>query len=200
MMDLEKFEKSYAYNVRYNYGKEGQAKNWAPHSCMKIVQQHVGPQEAHGCPFKTMDPNTLRAKLTTYGFNSLHAQEVVSYATKGHYQLACGKYFAVMHEQPQDESVNHPNQYFDKSQALIENRANEGLQKGTPKPSQRLSQKPANRQNQSVRNLQSNLMDEYDDELWNVTQKVELQEKSKADMAEAWNNDDDYDMSQMEEY
>lgn len=195
MMDLDKFEKSYAYNIRYNYGKEGQSKNWAPHSCLKIVSQHVGPQDAHGCPFKTMDPNSLRAKLTSYGFNSSHTQEVVAFASKGHYQLACGRYFAVMHESPQDESITHPNQYFDKSQALIEGRTTEG----TPKPSQRASQKPRTGKENASNRAQLALSDEYDDELWNVTQKVELEEKSKADL-DAWNNDDDFDMSQMDEY
>lgn len=195
MMDLEKFEKSYAYNIRYNYGKEGQAKNWAPHSCLKIISKHVGGQDAHGCPFKTLDPNSLRAKLTTYGFNSLHTQEVVAFASKGHYQLACGRYFAIMHESQQDESITHPNQYFDKSQALIEGRTNEG----TPKPSQRSSQKPTTGKNTVLKRLQKSLNDEYDDDLWNVTQQVELEVKSKADLA-AWNNDDDdYEMSQIEE-
>lgn len=197
MMDLEKFEKSYAYNIRYNYGKEGQAKNWAPHSCLKIISQHVGAQDSHGCPFKTMDSNSLRAKLTVYGFNSVHAQEVVSFASKGHYQLACGRYFAVMHESPQDESITHPNQYFDKSQALIEERTG-GTNDGTPKPMQRATQKAVNSRDPSKRTKQA-LMDEYDDELWNVTQEVERKEQSKADMA-AWNNDDDFDMSQVEEF
>lgn len=196
-MDLEKFEKGYAYNIRYNYGKEGQAKNWAPHSCLKIISKHVGSQEAHGCPFKTLDPNSLRAKLTTYGFNTLHTQEVVGFASKGHYQLACGRYFAVMHDSQQDESITHPNQYFDKSQALIEDRTNEG----TPKFTQRASQKSTNKD--SKRNQQSKggfMDDNYDDELWNVTQKVELEVKSKADL-DAWNNDDDdYEMSKLEEF
>lgn len=195
MMDLEKFEKSYAYNIRYNYGKEGQARNWAPHSCMKIISQHVGPQDTHGCPFKTMDANSLRAKLTSYGFNTVHTQEVVAYATKGHFQLACGRYFAVVHETPQDESITHPNQYFDKSQELIEGRTNDGTQK----LSQRPSQKPTNGKDFATKRIKQALDDEYDDELWNVTQEVELQEKSKADLA-AFNNDDDYDMSQIEDY
>lgn len=196
MMDLEKFEKSYAYNIRYNYGKEGQAKNWAPHSCLKVISQHVGPQETHGCPFKTMDANTLRAKLTSYGFNSTHTQEVVQFAQKGHYQLACGRYFAVMHETPNDESITHPNQYFDKSQALIEERA--AGTDGTPKATQRSTQKIANTQNAASKRVKQALMDEYDDELWNVTQEVERKEQSKADMA-AFKDDDDYDMSQVAE-
>lgn len=199
MMDLEKFEKSYAYGVRYNYGKEGQGKNWAPYSCMKVISQHVGAQEAHGCPFRTMDANSLRAKLTTYGFNSVHAQEVVAYATKGHYQLACGRYFAVMHDIPHDESITHPNQYFDKSQALIEGRTNEA---GTPKSTQnRSTQKPsAAKENAVKRNKKLDLlMDEYDDDLWNVSQAVERTEKSKADVASAMECDDDFDMTQITE-
>lgn len=194
MMDLEKFEKSYAYNVRYNYGKEGQARNWAPHSCLKIISQHVGAQESHGCPFKTMDANSLRAKLTSYGFNSIHTQEVVGFASKGHYQLACGRYFAVMHETPQDETVNHPNQYFDKSQELIEGRTNNT---GTPKATQRPSQRVPNVRDIGAKRIKNALMDEYDDALWNVTQEVERKEQSKADM-NAWNNDEDFDMSGVE--
>lgn len=194
MMDLEKFEKSYAYNVRYNYGKEGQGRNWAPHSCMKIISQHVGAQDTHGCPFKTMDPNSLRAKLTSYGFNTVHTQEIVGFASKGHYQLACGRYFAVMHETPQDESINHPNHYFDKSQELIEGRTNTG----TPKPSQKATQRVPNGRDVSTKRPNAALMDGFDDELWNVTQQVELKEQSKADMA-AWTGDDDFDMSQIQE-
>lgn len=197
MMDLEKFEKSYAYGVRYNYGKEGQQKNWAPYSCMKVISQHVGAVETHGCPFKTMDGNSLRAKLTTYGFNSLHAQEVVAYATKGHYQLACGHYFAVMHETQHDESITHPNQYFDKSQALIEGRTNEGTPKSTQnRPSQK---QPITKENavKRIKKLDP-LMDEYDDDLWNVSQAVERTEQSKADVASAMEYDDDFDMSQVE--
>lgn len=110
----------------------------------------------------------------------------------------CGHYFAVMHEIQHDESITHPNQYFDKSQTLIEGRTNEG----TPKPSQnRSSQKPA-KENAVKRNKKHDLlMDEYDDDLWNVSQAVERSEKSKLDVASAMADDDDYDMSQIiEEY
>lgn len=104
-----------------------------------------------------------------------------------------------MHEIQHDESITHPNQYFDKSQALIEGRTNEG----TPKPSQnRPSQKSTGAKEPVVkRNKKLDLlMDEYDDDLWNVSQAVERTEKSKADVASAM-NDDDFDMSQIiEEY
>lgn len=195
IMDLDKFEKSYTYNIRYNYGKEGQAKNWAPWSCLKIISQSVGPQDTHGCPFKTLDPNTLRVKLNSYGFGSAHAQEIVGYASKGHYQIACGKYFSVMHATDHDETINHPNEFFEKSQTLIESRNADG----TPKATQKLSQGTPTAKDISNKRIKQDLMDEYDDELWNVTQAVELKEKSKADTA-AWQNDDQFDLSQMEEF
>lgn len=100
-----------------------------------------------------------------------------------------------MHETPHDESITHPNQYFDKSQALIEERT---AGDGTLKPAQRKTQKPNNNRDATKRTKQD-LMDEYDDELWNVTQEVERKEQCKADVA-AFNNDDDDDaeMSQMD--
>jgi hypothetical protein len=46
------FDKQYAYNIRYNYGKEGSAKNRTAYSCMGILR-HPAPAatQTHGCPF-----------------------------------------------------------------------------------------------------------------------------------------------------
>lgn len=198
MMDLDKFEKSYAYNIRYNYGKEGQQRNWNPHSCMKIISQTVGAQETHGCPFKTLDTNSLKVRLTSYGFSSVHAQEVISYASKGHYQIACSKYFEIMHETTLEEGITHPNQFFEKSQAIIENRTTSDSQKEpgkTPKTKIAKTNRDA-----FLKKTRNTLMDEYDDDLWNVTQQVETQEKSKADQTAWENEEDDFDMTQVEDY
>lgn len=70
IMDLDKFEKQYAYNVRYNYGKEGSKKNYSPYSCMKIISGSVGPGDCHGCPYKHCDVNVLKNRLQGYGFES----------------------------------------------------------------------------------------------------------------------------------
>merc|ERR1719232_1663600 len=38
-VDVDKFEKEYAYGIRYNYGKEGKKKNWQPWDCMRIIME-----------------------------------------------------------------------------------------------------------------------------------------------------------------
>ncbi|XP_035918170.1 DNA primase large subunit-like [Anopheles stephensi] len=117
---IEKFEKEYAYNIRHNYGKEGSRVNYSPYSCMKVITTPIGPGETHGCPFKNLDPSSLRMKLTGYGLSALDADEVAGYAAKGHYQIACGKYYEVIHETKLEEGINHPNQYFELSQLTME--------------------------------------------------------------------------------
>lgn len=190
MMDLDKFDKSYAYNIRYNYGKEGSQTNWSPHSCLKIISQPGSVQDVHGCPFKILDPISLKAKLASYGFSTAHTQEVASYAAKGHYQLACGKYFDVMHETKLDEGISHPNQFYDKSQAIIENRVQDGkpIVKTTKSNIANASQKDL-----LIKKARDSLLDEYDDALWNVTQQAESRLKKIA-----WDNDDE-DFSQVED-
>lgn len=187
-MDLDKFERQYAYNIRYNYGKEGGQRNWAPHSCLKIISGSVGPQDAHGCPFKTLDANTLRARLNSYGIGPGHAQEIVSYATKGHYQIACSKYFEAAHETTLMEGITHPNQYFEKSQEVIAERTGE---KKDAKSNLNKS-----RANTTVQ-AKNPLFDEYDDDLWNATAGIESDTQTSQ-----WKNDNEFDesMSQIADY
>lgn len=182
-MDLDKFDRQYAYNIRYNYGKEGSQTNWTPASCLKIISAGGNSQEAYGCPFKTYDTISLKAKLTAYGFSTAHTQEVATMAAKGHYQLACVKYFDIMHDIKIEGGINHPNQYFDKSQAIIEDRVHEG--KTNTKQGKSGEQKEV-----LVKKAKESLLDEYDDELWNVTQRVESEQNTQLSRM-AWDNDED---------
>lgn len=69
IMDMDKFEKQYAYNIRYNYGKEGSKKDYAPYNCMKIITNIVGPGDCHGCPYKHFDITSLKNRLNGYGLD-----------------------------------------------------------------------------------------------------------------------------------
>lgn len=70
IMDGDKFEKSYSYNIRYNYGKVGNRTDYSPYSCHKIIMNNVGPGEHHGCPFRHWDLPILKQKLVEYGISS----------------------------------------------------------------------------------------------------------------------------------
>lgn len=40
-------------------------------------------------------------------------------AKKGHYQIACSKYFDAVHNTDLGLGINHPNQFFEESQKLL---------------------------------------------------------------------------------
>ncbi|XP_063230800.1 DNA primase large subunit-like [Bacillus rossius redtenbacheri] len=124
IMDSDKFEKQYAYNVRYNYGKEGKRTNYTPYSCLKIIMENVGPGDNHGCPFKHTDLPVLKQQLLGYGIPVAGIQQIADYVERGHYQIACGKYFELSHGMPAETGVNHPNQYFEQSQKILSGSAN----------------------------------------------------------------------------
>jgi DNA primase large subunit len=70
-MPADKFEKEYAYNIRYNYGKEGKGIDYSPMSCTKIIQG-IGPgsDEHHGCPFRHFAETHLINLLRKMGIDT----------------------------------------------------------------------------------------------------------------------------------
>lgn len=173
-MEPDKFDKTYAYSVRYNYGKEGSRTNWSPWSCMKVINQAVSAQDVCGCPFKLWDPIEMRKRLVDYGLNAVSVQDVISYASKGHFQIACGRYFELTHNVKLEEGINHPNGFFENSQIVMGNR--EAKQKATQTPqqmqhSQRV-QHASSQQQAFKRRLEAKNRAE-DDVLWELTQNEE---------------------------
>ncbi|CAD7696056.1 unnamed protein product [Ostreobium quekettii] len=117
---LEKFQKEYAYNIRYNYGKEGKRQELSPYSCIKLVSMTPQVGEHHGCPYKTFSEPQLRAALSRLNVAPRSITEAVNKAKAGHYQLACGAAWEGKHGCPCDAGVQHPNQYYRESRATIE--------------------------------------------------------------------------------
>ncbi|GAB1607376.1 DNA primase large subunit-like [Argonauta hians] len=118
---IDKFDKAYAYNIRYNYGKEGKRANFTPYSCAKIIlSNHPAQGDYHGCVFRHTDPALLRQKFQSQGMSSDNISKVVSYVTEGHYQLACMRHFEVTHGVKDCSfGLQHPNQYFEESQKVL---------------------------------------------------------------------------------
>ncbi len=67
--------------------------------------------DKHGCPYKTLDSESLRAALGRLRVAGPAAEEAVRLARGGHFQLACDYAFAGAHGGCQcDTGINHPNQ------------------------------------------------------------------------------------------
>ncbi|THD19826.1 DNA primase large subunit [Fasciola hepatica] len=123
--DSEQFAKNYAYNIRHNYGKEGKRTDYTPYSCVKIISSTApGPGDYQGCPFRHMDPELLRQRLSSSGrLTSESVDTIVQRAKERLYHLSCREYFRGMHKLDAEAmsgiTIHHPNQYFEESQRVL---------------------------------------------------------------------------------
>jgi len=119
--DIDKFEKEYAYGIRYNYGKEGKKKNWQPYDCMRIIMESVGPGETHGCPFRHHEGRTIRQRVEAYGgLKKEQVDAILAKVEEGHYQIACGMHYSAVHlKDLSTGAVSHPNQWYLESRGLV---------------------------------------------------------------------------------
>ena len=115
-MPVDKFDKEYAYGVRYNYGKEGKRTDYTPYACMKIIQSSPATGEHHGCPFRVFTKDQLSVTLQKKGVSSAQVAEINELVKNHHYQVACKRYFALQHGGTEGDRVGtHPNSYFSES-------------------------------------------------------------------------------------
>lgn len=125
------FEKQYAYTIRHNYGKEGNRRDYTPHSCMKIITSTPGNGEHHGCPYRHQSEDTLRSMLQALTLDSQKIDGIMDKVRNKHFQLACQETFEGVHECACETGINHPNQYFDESRRLREE-VDQKVLPGTP--------------------------------------------------------------------
>ncbi|EQC39871.1 hypothetical protein, variant [Saprolegnia diclina VS20] len=126
-MNVDDFNKKYAYNIRHNYGKEGKRKDYTPYNCMKIITSD--PPKAgdyHGCPFRHFDEYHLRASLR--GINEVEKEAIVQLAKNKNYQVACRRHFEVLFPHGNADAVgNHPNAFFEESRKVQSTVKTEGV-------------------------------------------------------------------------
>lgn len=192
IMDHDKFHKEYAYNIRHNYGKEGSMINYNPHSCMKIITGGVGPQDSHGCPYRTWDAPVLRSRLAECGLGAAHVHEIAGLAAKGQPQLACARYFEVTMDAKLPEGVTHPNRYFERSQEVMAERT-AAKTAGGGGAAVVLKMKSA-----SKKATGAGFESGYDEDLWNVVDAVQSQ-VDQTQQLELMENDDEFDLSALAE-
>jgi len=119
-VDVDKFEKEYAYGIRYNYGKEGKKKNWQPWDCMRIIMENVGAGENHGCPFRHHEGRVLRKHLEQPGLKPQDIDAIMRKVNDGHFQVACGMHFSALHARDLTTgTTNHPNQWYLESRNML---------------------------------------------------------------------------------
>ncbi|ORY80921.1 DNA primase large subunit Spp2 [Protomyces lactucae-debilis] len=117
----EKFTKEYRYNVQHMYGLVGGRKSYRPMSCQQILTgPNPGAGECHGCPYKHFNKDALNASLAKIGISdSKTLKEVHESVASKHYHVACTKVFEATNPNvPLNESISHPNLYFEKSSGL----------------------------------------------------------------------------------
>ncbi|KAI9030926.1 eukaryotic and archaeal DNA primase, large subunit-domain-containing protein [Phycomyces nitens] len=122
----EKFQKEYSYNIRHNYGLEGRRLNYAPYSCMKIIQSNQPSSgDSHGCPFRHFSTENLEARLYKDKIEKPQVQEIMTLVNNRHYQLACTRHFEVTHPEATEKPsvIEHPNQYYEMSKNIADDAA-----------------------------------------------------------------------------
>lgn len=166
MMDADKFDKQYSYNIRHNYGKEGKRADYTPFSCIKIIMSNTpGPGDSHGCPFKHTDMDLLRQKLKNMSVNDSYLEQIMSEVKAGRYNLACTRYFEAAHKLPLDsqaQAFSHPNQFFDESQKLLNTDSKSAIL-GTPRSKRSNTQISTQRSQISSNTAPSSQLSEIDE-------------------------------------
>jgi DNA primase large subunit len=137
----DKFQKEYAYTLRYNYGREGKRTDWSEWSCVRIIGHDASAGAGGdgacngGCPFRTMAEGPLRALLGRMmvaggggggggcGGDRAKLEEAVAKAKGRHYQLACAAAFEAVHGAAHDTGINRPSDYYAAAVELEEARA-----------------------------------------------------------------------------
>lgn len=116
-MDGDKFEKQYGYNIRHMFGKEGKKADYKPWNCSKVINQTTpGPEEFHGCPFKTYSEEHLKTLLSSYQLNTEQMRPIIEKRKENLHQVACLRLFEASHYNGVSDNVgNHPNAFFNSS-------------------------------------------------------------------------------------
>lgn len=69
---------------------QGAKKNYTPYSCAKVISTVPAAGEHHGCPFRNLAGEPLRAMLSRLSLKPSDVSRIAAKASEHHYQVACG--------------------------------------------------------------------------------------------------------------
>ncbi|TKA56101.1 hypothetical protein B0A49_09915 [Cryomyces minteri] len=131
----DKFNKEYKYNIRHAYGDVGgdankRGRGYTPYACQKLLTEAPpGPGQSHGCPYKTFSVDNLIQTLQATGVSDRDVLKGVREdVARMRYHIACNRVFEYAHKaelkKVKDENlwpaaeldtILHPNSYFKRS-------------------------------------------------------------------------------------
>ncbi|KAL3230606.1 DNA primase large subunit [Nakaseomyces bracarensis] len=120
-MSTERFNKEYRYNIRHNYGLEGNRINYKPWDYRTILSKpRPNRGEYHGLPFRDWNRDKLTNELSKMGLTNQQITDVLDSCDRHEYTIALTKVFEMTHNVPENESmhITHPNLYFERSRQL----------------------------------------------------------------------------------
>jgi DNA primase large subunit len=61
----------------------------------------------------------LKQKIRQYGRTEDELNQIMEHSDTNNFQIACQRYFEFSHKADDFVSINHPNQYFEQSQRIV---------------------------------------------------------------------------------
>lgn len=121
----DKFDKEYAYNIRYMYGKEGRRVPQTALSCATIILNNPpSGMDCHGCPFRHLSTQVLKQNMNGE-LKKDQVERITELAELNQYDKACTRYFEFTHQLEEGglgQLITHPNQFYEESQKIIAER------------------------------------------------------------------------------
>ena len=87
-LSVEKFNREYAYNIRYLYGLEGRRVPLGSLPCSVLMKTRPTGQQCHGCPFVYMQDGALEAFLRSLRLGDEAVGTIVAFAKEHRVEVA----------------------------------------------------------------------------------------------------------------